>query len=651
MTVSDRGARAAAMTLFAVTTALVISYVLLSDGIGNEPPLQPGTTALDVGTATSAMSAAAVGLVITWFRPRNPVGWLVSLPGFLLALCDAGQQYGARAAAFPDSGLPLRDWALAVSAPLWIPALTIPATALLVRYPNGNIENRPARWFNGMYAVGMPLGVVLYMGSDNSVSDVIIGGHSPINADGMPGWLWLTLICVAVGLCSVAAVGIIGDAAYRALRSPRPQRVSLLLLLPTAVLAVVLVVLGPWEWLGSLAYFLVLAAIAVGVLQFGATGIEEVVRRSLLYVVLTGLVLGAFVAVAAGLAWVLPSGPTPQIVAAALVAVCLGPARDRVQRTIDRLLYGDRGDPIAAMQRLALPVGTERPDLVPDVLTALAEAVRADSATLIPPGGDGIALRFGGDELGRLVVTPGDGATTLRRADRILVEAVAPMVAAVVHAAALAEDLEIERNRVVAATQEERERLRRELHDGLGPSLTGIGLALAAARRSSATAELLDRLHAESLSALEEVRRIIDDLSPTALDHRSLGAAIRHRSEQLATTVDIQVEASECGTVPPRLVTALYRIADEALTNVVRHSGARSCRVRLTVADRVVLEVADDGTGPGTLRPGGIGLMSMRERTERLGGRFTLVATTPGTTLRADFPLMGSTEFGIEDIP
>ena len=291
--------------------------------------------------------------------------------------------------------------------------------------------------------------------------------------------------------------------------------------------------------------------------------------------------------------------------------------------------------------------GTE---LVRDVLTALAESLHVTGVALDgplhvsvgnPTGGAVVPLRFAGRDEGTLRVGSREGQHNLAPADLRLLDAVAPWIAAAARAVLTAEDLRVERGRVIAATQSERSRLRQELHDGLGPSLTGIALGLEAARRSGATEELITRLHEEVAASLEEVRRIIEDLQPSALDGGTLVTALRRRTQQvaLATGLDVRLQAPDTvTTLPDGVASAAYRIVDEALTNVVRHAHARHCEVVVTLDGCLHLEVNDDGVGPGRPRDGGIGLGSMRDRAERLGGRFAIQRGTPGTCVQVDLP-------------
>jgi signal transduction histidine kinase len=231
--------------------------------------------------------------------------------------------------------------------------------------------------------------------------------------------------------------------------------------------------------------------------------------------------------------------------------------------------------------------------------------------------------------------------------DRQLLAALAPQVAVVVRALDLAEALESERDRVVAATRAERDRLRRDLHDGLGPSLFGVslgvqalGTALAVGDEPTAT-DLLGRIRAESGTAAGEIRRILDDLRPAALDDADLAMAIRRHTDEIIASPPVKVDiASTLAPLSPRVETAAYRIAQEALTNVARHAAAEHTRLALTTNDDALrMEITDDGRGFDLSRASGVGLTSMRHRAETLGGTLEVTTGETGTSVVAILPL------------
>ena len=217
------------------------------------------------------------------------------------------------------------------------------------------------------------------------------------------------------------------------------------------------------------------------------------------------------------------------------------------------------------------------------------------------------------------------------------------MLGLVVRSTRLAEELAAERQRVVEATEAERSRLRRDLHDGLGPSLTGMGLGLEAAQTADPqrSQAILARLREEAAASLVEVRRIIDDLRPGALDAQDLLGLVRQKAAHLTSTTPVRVVVDapvSLGPLAPDVEAAALRIVDEALTNVVRHAQATACTVRLTVEDGLRVEVTDNGVGYRGPRDGGVGVPSMQSRAQAVGGTVELVSPGSGTVLTARLP-------------
>jgi signal transduction histidine kinase len=218
-------------------------------------------------------------------------------------------------------------------------------------------------------------------------------------------------------------------------------------------------------------------------------------------------------------------------------------------------------------------------------------------------------------------------------------------VAVAAHAVRLNADLQRSRERLVAAREEERRRLRRDLHDGLGPTLAGIALQLESARAlatadAAASDRLLARLVEETRIAIADVRHLVYDLRPPALDEVGLVGALQQQAARfpaLDVTIDADIDAAD---LPAAVEVAAYRIATEALTNAARHSSARACRVRIALNGALELEIADDGAGIGPDSRPGVGLASIRERAAELGGTCTFGSGDRGTVVRAKLPLV-----------
>jgi two-component system, NarL family, sensor kinase len=241
------------------------------------------------------------------------------------------------------------------------------------------------------------------------------------------------------------------------------------------------------------------------------------------------------------------------------------------------------------------------------------------------------------------------GERELAAADRRALAMLADPVAVAVHSTVVSEELQAYRERIVAAREEERRRLRRELHDGLGPALTGIAFAADAAANTidddpEQSQRLLTTLRHDTRAALADVRRLVDNLRPPALDELGLVGALRQRADQLAWRADgqsvhVRLDVpEEVPTLPAAIEVATYRIATEALTNVVRHSEATGAVVRLRCAEQVELSITDNGPPNGAWAPG-VGLNAMRERVAELGGSFQAGPTPTGGQVMASFPL------------
>ena len=260
-----------------------------------------------------------------------------------------------------------------------------------------------------------------------------------------------------------------------------------------------------------------------------------------------------------------------------------------------------------------------------------------------------LPIVYQGETVGQLVLAPRSGEAQLTRADRRLLEDLARHAGVIVHAVHLTADLRRSRERLVVAREEERRRLRRYLHDGLGPQLSSQTLTLSAIkkllRQDPDTAEqLLTDATTHAQEAIADIRRLVYALRPPALDDLGLLAALQEQINQYhASGIVLTLDAPE--TLPPlpaAIEMACYRIVQEALTNVVRHAHATSAAVHLRVQEALVVEVRDNGQG---LPPGvrsGVGLSSMHERAEELGGTCLVEAMAKGgTRVCARLPLSG----------
>jgi len=355
-------------------------------------------------------------------------------------------------------------------------------------------------------------------------------------------------------------------------------------------------------------------------------------------------------------------------VATTAVAAVLFPLRDRVQRRVDRLFYGDRGVPYEALAKLGRRVeesaGTE--SVLNSVVKTIADSLRLPYAALELRLGDGWrrAAAYGEaptqvtifplisqrETVGRLVVGTRSPGERLDPDDERLVADLARQAGPAAHAVALRQALDASRAGLVTAREEERRRLRRDLHDGLGPTLAGLTLGLDTARarctpNQPELQELLGRLKTETQRAVTDVRRIVYGLRPPALDEFGLVGSLREevvrlRSEAPALTVTLEAPDEGLADLPAAVEVACYRIVTEALTNVTRHAHATRCSVRIHLDHDLCVDVRDDGVGLPEGWRTGVGIASMRERVTELGGRLAIEPCLPhGTRITACLPI------------
>ncbi|MFD0742604.1 histidine kinase dimerization/phosphoacceptor domain-containing protein [Phytohabitans flavus] len=350
---------------------------------------------------------------------------------------------------------------------------------------------------------------------------------------------------VAVLAVGAGLVGVVASLVVRWRRSVGETRQQLACLLPAAVLFPVALVLEGFGLAGSwaLAAAVVPLAMTVAVLRYRLYDLDRVINRSVVWLVMSLLLIGGFVAIVAILRDLVMHGSTSNasLVATGMIAVTFEPVRRRVQRIVDRLLYGQRDDPYKVIIDLAdLHGKTTDPDaMLPLLSSAIAGSLRVPyvAVRVATPDGPRLVAEHGrtgtyleefdmvarGETLGQLLVaTRGVGDRFSQRERRLLGD-VAQYFAAVTEATRLIRDLQDSRERLITAREEERKRLRRDLHDGVGPALTGIGMQVRAARKAASEPDRVSRILEDMNSDLQtcrsEVRQLLDHLHrPAELD-------------------------------------------------------------------------------------------------------------------------------------
>jgi signal transduction histidine kinase len=409
--------------------------------------------------------------------------------------------------------------------------------------------------------------------------------------------------------------------------------------------------------------------VAMSILRHRAFDIDIVVRRSVVYGGLTAAVVVVYAVMAGILGAILGTASqfTTSLLATGVAALAALPLRDVLHRAATRLVYGDRDEPVRAIRRLGerLELAVDPASMPRVVVDAVADALRLPYVGLELGTGDHRRLAAergtragasierelvsGSVPIGRLIVAPRGPSDPLSGSDLRLLDDLGRQIGAAAHAALLTEDLRTSRERLVAAREEERRRLRRDLHDGIGPTLAAIGMRAGAAETRmaddpEAAARLLAELQAEIGRAVGDVRRLVDGLRPPAIDEVGLVGALRLAADRLdspgAPVLDVAAEGP-LPELPAAVEVAAYRIGTEAMTNAVRHAGAARCTVRLVGGADLTVVVEDDGRGIGDGRGSGVGLSSMHERAAELGGECRFEARPGGgTRVVARLPLV-----------
>lgn len=402
-------------------------------------------------------------------------------------------------------------------------------------------------------------------------------------------------------------------------------------------------------------FCLVPLAIGRAVLRYRLWDIDPILNRAFVLGGLTLALSAVYAGVVAGVSQAVDGVPVASFAAAGAVAVLFEPVRRRLQRWANRLTYGERDDPHTAVTALArrLQETTAPHAVLPTLARAVREAVRSPYAAVAGPDGailvaDGDAratptarrpLTWRGEPVGTLLLAPrGPGEQFDARDDR-LIDDLARQAATAVHAVRLHAEVQASRERLVLAREEERRRLRRDLHDGLGPTLAAQAMRVEAARdlvrtRPDAAAELLDEVLTSCTEAVAEVRRVSRGLRPPALDEVGLAEAVEQAVSGLADGARVRIDTGPLPPLPAAVEVAAYAIVREALTNVARHAAATSVAVRLAAAGSALhVEIRDDGRGLPAAPRAGVGTRSMRERAAELGGRCTVTAAPGGGTL------------------
>jgi signal transduction histidine kinase len=416
----------------------------------------------------------------------------------------------------------------------------------------------------------------------------------------------------------------------------------------------------------KLAFVIIPLTIGISILRYRLWDIDIIISRTLVFGSLTLAVVGIYVLIVGSLGALFQSSGNLffSLLATGAVAVLFQPIRERLQRTVNQMMFGERDDPVAVLSRMGqqMQAITAPEAMLQGIVETIAQALKLPySAIEVRAGHDfkvaaacgetaseivRFPLVYQGETIGQLAVGQRAPGEAIAASDRTLLSTVASQAAAAVHMAWLTTDLQRSRERLVTTREEERRRLRRDLHDGLGPALATLSLQAEAARdlmranpdRSEA---LMDEVVAGTQEAIVNIRQVVYGLRPPALDDLGLISALQEQAAQYRGHVRIMLDVPEqLPTLPAAVEVAIYRIVQEALTNVVRHARATTCTVSLTITDHVALRIADDGQGISTANRAGVGLNSMHERAAELGGECRIESGQAiGTNIFINLPI------------
>jgi signal transduction histidine kinase len=632
------------------------------------------------------LSFSTVGALIASRHPRNPIGWILSATGFLSALDLLALGYSLYGATMTQSGsLPAVGLASWLEGWVWLIPIAMPLTFLLLLFPDGRLVSAPwwpVAWLAGIGLAAGILGLALDSGLDTA------GGQyqgSPALAPALA----TILLSAAWPLLGAACLGALTSLIVRFRASGRVARDQLKWLIYAVGLAFLTIVLGSvapavigygdQQELSiiatEIALLTIILAVGIAIVRHHLYDIDLLINRTLVYGALSVLIAAIYIVVVGSLGVLLQAHGTPSIafLATGVVAVCFQPLRERLQRVINRLMYGERDDPYAVLSRLGERLEVE---LAPNAVLAtlvetIAQSLKLPYAALALESEGGIrivasygqpvkdpeqfSLMFQREIIGRLLVGSRAAGEKFYPAERNLLANIARQAGATVHATQLAVDLQRSRVRLVTAREEERRRLRRDLHDGLGPTLAALHLQAGTVRRlirsDPETAEgVMDELKVEIRSLIDDIRRLAYELRPPALDELGLVGAIQSRAARIYQNDSenddpgseerdvelrrVQIQAAgDLQALPAAVEVAAYHIVQEALLNSIRHARASRCTVRLLLAEGLTLEIVDNGRGLPSQYNAGVGILSMRERAAELGGWCSVEPLPGGGTI------------------
>ncbi|WP_018655084.1 sensor histidine kinase [Actinomadura flavalba] len=600
-----------------------------------------------------ALSWTPIAALLLRHRPGLRVGWLMLAAGVSASVYVLSLNLGP----FLDGrGLPGAGFVQWLGTWLWAVDTYFLTLVLPLIFPDGRLVSR---WFRPVLALAfaIPVIVAVHLTIDPDVRK-FHNGVSVYPFGDIP-------LPITVAILGTFALGFV-SIALRFARSSADIRRQIAWVIYPGVLAQTIVYVGEnlpiGDWIRTLTITAVPICVAIAITRYRLYDIDLVISRTLVYAGLVVVITGVYFAlVATASRFVADHGQLAGLVGAIAAGAVFEPVRRRLQRAVDRLIHGER-DPYRIADRL-----NRRLQSISDPRAALTvaaatvrEALHADGVVIEVLDRDGqvtsvrsgdpgerrhfVPLVWHSEPVGRLLY----GLS--RPPDPRLASVLSRNLAELASATRLAIDVQRSRERILRTREEERRRLRRDLHDGLGPTLASLAMTVDAARirlrtDPGAVDPLLEELRTTMGRTIGDIRDLVYGLRPPALDDLGLAGAIRALGGVVSTgdgpRVDVHVEG-DLDLLPAAAEVAAYRIVQEALTNVHRHARADSAVVRLSLNGDLHVSVGDDGIGVAERGASGVGMTSMRERAAELGGSCT-VGPGPGggTLITARLPVNG----------
>jgi two-component system NarL family sensor kinase len=641
-------------------------------------------------TPILTITYCVVGALVASRHPQNPIGWIFCAVGLLSALSMVSSGYALYSQFVIRIGrLPGAEFVGWLSTWAWIPSALLPVTFVLLLFPDGKLLSKrwqPVAWAAGLGIAAYMFSVAFYPTSPEAMWIMRFNPYGYARIDQITN----TLMIGPTPLLFAGIFGSIASIVVRFRKAVGTERAQLKWLAVAGVIVLMGNILGGIPWLiwgdnpmtlelwnviTGITLVSIVLATGIAILRYRLWDIDILINRTLVYGSLTALVIGMYVVFVGSLGTLLQTGSSlpVSLIGTGIIAISFQPLRERLQRGVNRLMYGERDDPYAVLDRLSerLEVVAAVQSLLPTIVETVAETLKLPYAAIALKEGQQfiitaeylrspaltpqvsnnmqiLPLLYQLEIIGQLILAPRAPGEPFSQTDKRLLETIARQTGIAAYNVRLTQDLQRSRERLVTTREEERRRLRRDLHDGLGPVLASMSFRLDAihnlAERDATTVrKMVVELKAQIQDALTDIRRIAYDLRPPALDELGLVGALKAHisSANQVQGLHIRLEVPESPPpLPAAVEVATYRIAIEAITNVSRHAHAQNCIVRLSLWDDLCLEVLDDGTGIwGDVRAG-VGMASMRERAEELGGTCGIAAVgTGGTCVTARLPL------------